>query len=208
MDLIVPWRDTGDPYRRAHFWRLAHYYNDHGLHVIAADRPGDFNRAAARNAGVRAAKSMVVCVIDADNLIAPQAILEAGAQAGVNGGLVKPFRRFGYMSPESTDAWYAGTLDPFVTRPTWEGDGPQEGFAGGAYVMRRQDWMDLGGMDEQFTGWGAEDDAFTITAERALGKARTVVGTAFHLWHPAARITSPENYQRLMEVYVNGHKSP
>ncbi len=208
MDLIVPWRDTGDPYRRAHFWRLAHHYQDNGLHIVAADRRGDFNRSAARNAGVRAAKSVVVCVIDADNLVDPAAIMEAGALAGVQGGLVKPFTRFGYLDTASTDAWYAGRLDPFTDPVGWEGDGPQEGFSGGAYVMRRQDWLDLGGMDEAFTGWGAEDDAFTITAQRALGAARVVPGTCYHLWHPAARITSPENYQRLMEVYVNGHKSP
>lgn len=208
MDLIVPWRDTGDPYRRAHFWRLAAWYQSAGLGWIPADRPGVFNRAAARNAGVAASSAAVVCVIDADNLVSPRALQEAAALVGVRGGWAKPFRRFGYLSHEATDAWYAGTLDPFTTQPTWEGDGPQEGFAGGAYVMRRQDWLDLGGMDEAFTGWGAEDDAFTITATRALRPARVVGGTCYHLWHPAARITSPENYQRLMEVYVNGHKSP
>jgi hypothetical protein len=122
--------------------------------------------------------------------------------------MVKPFTHFGYLDAATTDAWYAGQVDPFATKPHrlgWEGDGPQARFNGGAYVMRRQDWLDLGGMDEAFTGWGAEDDAFTIVAERALGKALTVGGIAYHLWHPAARITSPENYARLMKEYDDGN---
>lgn len=207
MDLVVPWRDTGDPFRRAHYWRLVAWYTGFGFRVVPGDRPGEFNRSAARNSGVMAATSDVVCVLDADNLIHPTALHAAGNLAErIGPALVKPFTRFGYMDAAATDAWYAGALDPFAgDTPTWEGDGPATGFNGGAYVMRRSTWFEVGGMDEDFTGWGAEDDAFTITAERRLGKARTIPGTCYHLWHPAQRWTSPENYARLMEEYVNGH---
>ena len=207
MDLVIPWRDSGDPYRRAHFWFLRRYYEQAGLRVVVGDHPGEFNRSAARNAGVRAATADVVAVVDADNIITPANLERAADLAWLGGGWAKPFTHFGYLSQQSTDHWYAAedsTVDSFPL--TWEGDGPQERFNGGAYVMARVTWLALGGMDEAFTGWGAEDDAFTIAATRALGQPHLVPGLACHLWHPAQRVTSPENYRRLMEEYVHGHQ--
>lgn len=201
----MPWRDNGDPHRRAHFWYLRWWYTKHGFHVIAGDRPGEFNRAAARNYGVAQATSDVIAVVDADNLIPALQLDTAAKVARLHGGLVKPFSLFGYLSQEATDHWYAtGRTD---VDPKWEGDGPATGFAGGAYVMRRQDWATVGGMDDLFNGWGAEDDAFTIRCRRLLGPERVVDGYDLHLWHPTpGRMTSPENYQRLMEVYVRGNQ--
>ena len=200
----MPWRDIGDPYRRAHFWYLRRHYEQAGFRVLVGDRPGPFNRAAARNAGVAAATADVVAVVDADNLIPTHMIERAADLAALGGGWAKPFSEFGYLSHESTDHWYATETAEF--RLTWEGGGPQADFNGGAYVMTRLAWALVGGMDEAFTGWGAEDDAFTITATRVLGQPHIVDGLAVHLWHPAQRITSPENYARLMERYVNGHQ--
>lgn len=199
---MIPWRDTGCPHRRAHLWHLRWLYGQAGHHIVIGDPPGEFNRAAARNAGVRASTSTVVAVVDADNLIAPDMLHAAGLRAQSTGRLVKPFTTFGYLDQRSTDAYYEhGGL----SGATWEGDGPQVGFAGGAYVLRRDVWDTLGGFDEQFTGWGAEDDAFTIHAERVLGPAVPTPGPCYHLWHPSpGRVTSPENYSRLMEVYVHG----
>lgn len=202
MDVVIPWRDTGCPYRRAHLWHLRWLYEQAGFPIVVGDPPGVFNRAAARNAGVRASTSRVVAVVDADNLLAPDMLHSAALKAERTGRLVKPFTTFGYLDQPSTDAYYEhGGLHG----ATWEGDGPQTGFAGGSYVIRRDIWDDLGGFDEQFQGWGAEDDAFTITAEKALGPVLTTAGPCYHLWHPSpGRVTSPENYQRLMEVYVHG----
>lgn len=215
MIVVIPWRDNGDPHRRAHFWRLQAWYSQGwpvGFPVVVGNNEGEFNRAAARNAGVVAADPQdgIVAVVDADNLIAHPQLAEAAIKAHTNPDrVVKPFTHFGYLSRESTEAWYRGDLPLLPSTPgskapvTWEGDGPQVGFTGGAYVMRKQVWQRLGGMDEGFTGWGGEDDAFTLHAQRELGPILAVRGTAYHLWHPTpGRQTSPENYKRLMEKYV------
>ena len=81
VDVVIPWRDTGDPYRRAHYWRLRAHYGRAGFRVVVGDRPGDFNRAAARNAGVRQATADVVAVVDADNLIDPSQITWASSRS-------------------------------------------------------------------------------------------------------------------------------
>lgn len=217
MEVVLPWRDSGDADRRAHFWRLREWYERGGFNVVVGDSDPakPFNRAGARNNGIfERSTTPVVAVVDADNLIPPVQLHWAFREALVGQRrLVKPFTWFGYLDATTTDAWYAGDL-PDLEVPGqsplgpdagvgYEGAGPQRGFTGGAYVMRRTAWLETGGFDEEFTGWGGEDDAFTLLAKHRLGPVEVVPGTAYHLWHPSpGRMTSPENYQRLMSQYV------
>jgi glycosyltransferase involved in cell wall biosynthesis len=201
IDVVIPWRDTGEPYRRSHFWHLRCHYGQQ-FNVVVGNNANDFNRSAARNAGVAQTTSDVIAVIDADNLIDPLQILEAVAVARHTSRMVKPFEDFGYVDQRTTDIYYATGQIP--NDPSWENDGLTPGFTGGAYVLRRDAWDRLGGFDEAFIGWGGEDDAFHIHAERTLGPVLSVPGNDYHLWHPtSSRWTSPENYQRLMDNYVN-----
>lgn len=223
MQVVLPWRDNGDPYRRAHHWRLREWYADGGFTVVGGDTaPGTpFNRSGARNAGVAAATSPIVAVVDADNLIPVEQLWQACQIAMADRPrLVKPFSWFAYLSQQSTDEWYAGLLPGLAAIPglppprpalpvaygptvTYEGTGPALDFNGGAYVMRRTAWLEIGGFDEEFTGWGGEDDAFTLLARHHFGDEAVVEGTDFHLWHPSSeRVTSTANYQRLLSEYV------
>jgi glycosyltransferase involved in cell wall biosynthesis len=212
LDVVIPWRDNGCPHRRAHYQHLRAFYGLH-FNVLTGNNPGEFNRAAARNTGVAQSTAPVVAVVDADNLIAPRQLAQAAHRAADADVLVKPFTWFGYLTPQATDDYYQGhtTAIPWAKEPAdglWV-DPPGMEFSGGAYVLNRAAWAAVGGFDEQFTGWGGEDDAFTIAATRELGPVEYVPGVAYHLWHPdPGRVTSADNYRRLMEVYVNGNESP
>lgn len=215
VSVVLPWRDGGCPYRRSHYWalraRLAHQVP--GVHVVTSDseKGKPFNRSQARNRGVDIAAENgagVVVVMDTDNLVDLYRLPAAAVMAWNTGGLVKPFTWFGYWDQRTTDLFYAGTLEhPTTLRPargdyTYEGE-PQRHFNGGSYVLRLDAWRQVGGFDEGFTGWGAEDDAFTLACQKALGAPAELLGVAYHLWHPAARVTSKENYEKLMKEYVN-----
>lgn len=213
--VVIPWRDAGCPHRRAHFWRMRQWYSDAGMRVVAADKAPErpFSRSGARNAGVATAASFgadVVAIVDADNLIDPAGIRRAAEVARDQLRMVKPFTQFGYLDRATTDAWYAdGARDMVDVRGAgWEGSGLAHEFTGGAWVLTVEAFDRVGGFDEGFTGWGAEDDAFTIACARTLGGnlTRAVKGAALHLWHPAdGRLTSAENYQKLMKEYVRGN---
>ena len=201
LEVVLPWRDTGEPYRRSHYWRLRWHYSQH-FPVITGDNSGNFNRSAARNAGVAQSTADVVAIIDADNLISPLSISAAAVMAQRSQRLVKPFSQFGYLDRETTDTYYATNNVP--RQAGWETIGLVQGFTGGAYVLRRDMWDKVGGFDEAFVGWGGEDDAFHIQAERTLGPVLVVPGTNYHLWHPTtSRRTSKENLDYLMNNYVN-----
>ena len=204
QQVVIPWRDAGEPWRTKHFNFLVDYYSNH-FDVIIANNDGEFNRSAARNAGVIQTTCDVAVVIDADNYIPIRQIEEAVITATHKNRLIKPFSWFGYLTEESTNLFYevygnrAIDFDPTYVDP------PQQDFTGGAYVMKRSLWIDLGGMDEGFIGWGAEDDAFHLLCKNRKIAVQYIDGYDYHLYHPAFRQTSAYNYDKLMKEYVNGN---
>lgn len=206
QQVALPWRDAGCAYRRQHFEFLLEYYSQE-FDVIVADNDGEFNRSAARNAGVDKTTCDVAVIIDADNYIPYSQIHQSVAAAARNDRLVKPFQSFGYLTEESTALFYNFYNNPVTEfSPTYI-DPPIDDFTGGAYVMKKSLWEKIGGMDEGFVGWGAEDDAFHLLCKNKGVRVRYVEGLDYHLYHPAHRVTSEFNYEKLMKEYVNGNKS-
>lgn len=206
QQVVLPWRDAGCSYRRHHFEFLVEHYSKE-FDVIIADNEGDFNRSAARNVGVQKTENEVAVIIDADNYIPHNQIHEAVKFASRADRLVKPFQFFGYLTEESTALFYEFVDNPITDfEPTYI-DPPINDFTGGAYVMKKSLWQYLGGMDEGFIGWGAEDDAFHLLCKKKGVRVRYVEGNDYHLYHPAHRVTSEFNYEKLMKEYVNGNKS-
>lgn len=198
QQIIIPWRSFDCSYRKKHFKHLYDFYSQH-FDIIVADNIGEFNRSAARNSGVERSESEISVVIDADNYIDIMQIWDAIAVAKRKDKLVKPFKYFGYLTEESTELFYHGVRnieDLSFMNP------PATGFGGGAYVMKKSLWIDVGGMDEGFVGWGAEDDAFHIRCEEKLGKESFLYGIDYHLYHPAERIISHKNQLKFKKEYL------
>lgn len=204
---MIPWRNVECPYRNKAFNFLRGYYSSFNFNVIIGDSDYEhFNRSAARNAGVDKSTSDVVIVLDADNFIAVSQLDEAVRLAENNERLVKPFYRFGYLTEEATEYFYKSQpLVPHFQSHSFI-DPPQQHFNGGCYVMDRNVWDRVGGFDPDFTGWGCEDDAFTLECERILGTNLYVGGYDYHLYHTAARVTSVDNFTVMMEKYVIPYK--
>lgn len=205
QQIIIPWRSIGCAYRDKHFNFLVEHYSQE-FEVIVGDSPGDFNRSAARNAGVNKSSSEVAVVLDADNYIPIEQIKNAIKVAKRRRCLVKPFKWFGYLTEESTDLFYELYNSPIDFHPTYI-DPPSDSFNGGCYVINKELWQKLGGMDEEFVGWGGEDDAFHLICKNSGVKITYVDGYDYHLFHPAERVISDFNYNKLITEYENGNKS-
>lgn len=201
QQIVLPWRDTDEQWRRKHFNFLYDYYSRE-FDVLTADSThDDFNRSEARNRGVEMTESEVAVIIDADNYIPLNQIWQAITKAHSHDTLVKPFRWFGYITEDSTNNFYDLFESGLEYHPAYIGPAVR-GFTGGAYVMKKSLWQEIGGMDEGFVGWGAEDDAFHLKIEGTLGSVKTIDGQDYHLYHPAFRSTSEFNYNKLQEEYV------
>ena len=174
---------------------------------MVVDVDGEFSRARVRNEAVRLAGSGVVVLCDADTLPEKQPLLDAITGAAKDGRLHLPYTRYRALSPEGTLAVYARGVDPLDAPVVEESRRP----IGGVWVISCGAWWSAGGMDEQFKGWGFEDDSFFTAANTLLGETVRHEGTITHLHHtPAANLQSPEyrkNRARFQQ-YVRARKSP
>lgn len=199
QQIALPWRSIGEPWRDRHLETLiAHYSQD--FDVIVADNEGAFNRSAARNEAVRQTESDIAVIIDADNYIPLEQIHDAIDTARELDCMVKPFVWFGYMTEESTIRFYNG--DTSMTHVEWQNP-PGREFTGGAYVVPKDIWDYIGGADENFKGWGGEDDAIHLQCHHLKVPVVYTYGYDYHMYHPAERVVSQENLDLLFGKYVN-----
>ena len=208
VEVIIPWRDSGCEYRQKSLKFLLSIYEKNFSKVSICDSEGDFNRAAARNSGVGRSNADIVVVTDADLYVPITQIHSAIELAKNYGNQIRPFSAFGHMSESATE-FFLSQKNPetisderFDTLSTlWPG------LHGGTFVMNRLLWEKVGGMDENFIGWGGEDNAFNIRCSRVLNKPVGVVeGYALHLFHPYQRRMSKEN-ALLLQSYISGNKT-
>jgi cellulose synthase/poly-beta-1,6-N-acetylglucosamine synthase-like glycosyltransferase len=82
-------------------------------------------------------------------------------------------------------------------------------LCGGAFAMRRDAFVGLGGWDERFLGWGGEDDALSYKLQRRrLSTVELDESAALHLWHPRppARTLGQPHY-RANQALLEGYRS-
>jgi hypothetical protein len=150
--------------------------------VLADSGHEPFNRSASRNLGVRSADpGELVVVCDADTLPDPQGLATAIRRA-YDGRLHYPFAVVNYLSEAGTLSVLQGNQP---SREHIERSIPSA--QGGIMVMRASAWLEAGGMDERFIGWGYEDNAWYAKVAKTIGPPIHHAGVAWHLWHPALR---------------------
>lgn len=81
---------------------------------------------------------------------------------------------------------------------------PIKRFTGLVNCFSKETFNKVGGFDEEFIGWGAEDDAFVIKCERLVGEIyrTTTPSEVIHMFHP--KIDTSE-YKK-SELFINNKK--
>lgn len=158
-----------------------------GVERIHVRSEGDFNKAAACNAGFFEARASVVGFIDADMLLNPATLLACFKRVMKNDEVIRPFGSLVELSVfETADYLKTGSIPAgdYSLRDDSRGS-EQIPACGGAFVIRSERYEKAGGMDERFLGWGGEDDAFGISLNLTGSKLLVLKAEpAFHLWHP------------------------
>lgn len=149
---------------------------------------GPFNKAAAVNIGAAdAGEGELLCLLDADMLLAP-GLLGLAAWQVADGCALLPYTDALCLDPVSSRAYIqALQRDVESSAQVWSGyvlrDPP-----GGCVMVTSADFRALGGFDTRFTGWGGEDRDFVERLE-VRGLVRRLAGAMIHLHHerPAMR---------------------
>lgn len=176
----IPWRAT--PERQEILDLLLEYLGTHlpKWPIVFGDSGHkEFNRAATRNQLVKeiSRNSPVAVILDADTFIHPKPLTQAVQVALDHLELVYPFERY---IPRARRERFADLMAlKFPAKGGHRGTGQ-------CYVVRPEVWEAFGGQDEQFVGWGGEDDATYIAAETLMGVRRRR-GVAVGFDHPALR---------------------
>ncbi len=192
--VVVPYRDDGG--WRADAWTQvvrpaweALAAREHCKLIVAeappGDHPGEFNHPLAINSGAERAPVECEYLIVADADCAWTAGLpEALVQTVRYGGPWALPEHYTKLTRTQTRRVLRGTTQPvaaLAANAEWSG---RRASWAGLVCVGVDDFWELGGYDERYTYWGADDMAFGLAADTLLGAHERVEGHVIHLWHP------------------------
>jgi hypothetical protein len=146
------------------------------------------------NALARQADADVLVLQDADSVV-DWSVVHQGVQLVADGQAdwVVPHHKVYRLSSGATAEWYLGHPVTRLERGVYQGPA-----GGGVVILSRAAFDEVGGMDERFTEWGWEDQAFGRALGTLVGPYRRLTSVLHHLWHPpaiASRKPSPAMHQ-------------
>jgi hypothetical protein len=194
---LVPRRSDGGRRDELWEWVRARWAVQHpGIDVVVGehDDGGPFNRSAAVNAAAREAGDWDLAVIaDSDAFVTTAQLDEALGRAARTGRFTIAYESVVGLNAEMSDAVMAGFDGDWLTGV----DVRLEGACSLMIVVPRPLWDRVGGFDEGFVGWGAEDVAFWRVCDTFGGGTERLRGIAWHLWHPRATDAAGGRWERL-----------
>jgi hypothetical protein len=148
------------------------------LHTPVPRAGYPYNRAWTLNAGVRIARGEVVVLHDNDMLVPRRYASELLARVG-EGWRFLDLKRFTFYLPEEETArFFAGArLRPWPSTIV-------QNLRGASVAATREAYLAIGGFDEEFVGWGGEDNDFWERAEAHGGVYDFGYLPFVHLAHP------------------------
>jgi hypothetical protein len=149
-----------------------------------------FHRTKLINQLISTASTPYVAVWDAD-VIAPQGQIREAVENLRNGKAVLSFPYDGrfYSCDEMNSGLFKRILNIGLLIKLLPVMSLINGYhsVGGAYIVNKEKYMKAGGDNENFYGWGYEDDERVKRMEVLNLPIHYSAGPLFHLWHPRGK---------------------
>jgi predicted glycosyltransferase involved in capsule biosynthesis len=147
--------------------------------IVSRNDTEPFNKSKAVNQGVQRSTNDLLVIADSDTVILPDQLQKAFYDYPDT--LVIPFNQVLDLSQETTLDWLNGHVD-FKKVST---EKIRKGFhrAGGVWVISKEIYNAVGGLDERYAGWGGEDDSFCRAVCTLVKTLQILQGDVYHLWH-------------------------
>ncbi len=161
-----------------------------------------FNRSWGFNFGLKNTNSDIVVFTDCDLIMEPNSFISAIKKIEEY-DMVSPYSSVVDLNPEESQLQMESIFR--INRPgRGETDHQKINICGGITIFRKEAILRVGGWNEDFWAWGAEDDYQTIKVNFFL-RSYEQKGRCFHLYHDR---DAPDQkwYQRNLQILQNAKK--
>lgn len=186
--VIIPFMDRDD--RRPLFDYILQWARLRFRQVIVQEAPADaaqFCKSRLMNLAAQEATKNVLGFLDADCWVSDTHLLRCFRLAASSRRLIYPYTTLIRLNQEQTLLQLQ--IDPAnpaaENSPIWNrrelkilGRAP-----GGMMFCNRTSFDAIGGWDEKYIEWGAEDSDFKRRMKEKFGRELRCVGHLYHLWH-------------------------
>lgn len=185
-----PWRDTLLMKTNAAIAEVMRLLVDRGdeAELITVDdfheHEGLFNHPQAINRAASLATGDVYLIWDADTIpLYPAHVVDAIRAVWLGGHWRLPATYVQLTEEATKDVLAGGPLPhaPWTDEAIWVGD--RVSWSGIVVVAQEAFWL-VGGADERYKGWGADDVALAAALATLTGPVVRWDSAVLHLWHP------------------------
>ncbi len=194
-------------------------FGDEKIRHIFIHDDGPFPKAKLCNLGARLCTGNIICFHDADMIANPEymPLSIASLTDGTASDALCPFLRVinitGDFRSDFIRSGNYAALEEYLESDLPDGmEVLYENTPGAIVLMKRSEYMRVGGYDPRFTGWGGEDDDLLTRATRlgvrwhSIPESRAAL---FHLHHDAtSRQDAIAAAQRNREAAAQTHAMP
>ena len=152
-------------------------------HVFArSTRP--YNRSWGFNVAYRESESPFLIFGDSD-IVMNTGEFKLSLDASENLDVVSPYSSVLDLTLQESMLDFDG-MAKIARFGRGEADNQKINLCGGVVIFSRNAFERVGGWDEDFIGWGGEDDMMSFKVSAAGLRTATMPFRCYHLWHPRA----------------------
>lgn len=161
-----------------------------------------YNRSWAFNVGLKYSQSNAIVFGDSDLIMNPDDFIK-GINSLSEYEMVSPYHSVIDLTPEESNLNFNNIIQ--INRPgRGETDNQKINISGGIAMFRKDAIEKIAGWNEQFIGWGGEDDFQTIKVKNLLTWTE-LKAKCYHFWHQRAQ-PDMTYYQRSLKLLNQAQK--
>jgi len=139
-----------------------------------------YNKSWSFNYGVKISKSNIIVFADSDLIMDPNSFIE-GLKELERYEMVNPYKSVIDLAPNESVLPLESIVN--IDRPgRGETDHQKVPICGGICMFRKESIIKIGGWNENFIGWGAEDDLVSLKVENYINW-KQLENKCYHLFH-------------------------
>ena len=163
---------------------------------VKTDKP--YNRSWAFNIAAKYTTTPIIIFGDSDLIMHPNAFIQSVQQLD-NYDVVNPYNSVIDLTPQESQVDINSILQiDRIGRGDAADDIQKTNLCGGIVMFRTDKLLQIGGWNEDFIGWGAEDDFQTMKVKNFLTYT-TLSNKCYHFYHEKAPIDM-KLYQRSLGI--------